>query len=129
MVIGYDSPEAAHQHLKQQATSATSLAEAQALLAEALARQEALLLENRQLHVAQQEVASRLEDAASASTPGKQAGQQIRRLQDEPAQCADDKYHTLFNAIDDGFCLFEVLYDEQGPWTAWCWKSTRFMSG
>jgi PAS domain S-box-containing protein len=40
--------------------------------------------------------------------------QEILDLKDEIARRAEDKYHTLFNAIEEGFCLFEMLYDKQG---------------
>jgi PAS domain S-box-containing protein len=47
-------------------------------------------------------------------TERKKTAQEILRLKDEIAQHAANKYHTLFNAIDEGFCLVELLYDEQG---------------
>jgi PAS domain S-box-containing protein len=47
-------------------------------------------------------------------TGRKQAEQQVVTLKDALAQRAQDRYHALFHAIDEGFGLFEVLYDEQG---------------
>jgi PAS domain S-box-containing protein len=36
------------------------------------------------------------------------------QLRDELLQHATDKYHTLFQAMDQGFCVLEVLFDEAG---------------
>ncbi|UOR06534.1 PAS domain-containing protein [Hymenobacter aerilatus] len=52
--------------------------------------------------------------AASDITTRKQAEQEALHLKDEVAQYAEDKYRTLFNTIDEGFCLVELLYDAQG---------------
>jgi PAS domain S-box-containing protein len=35
-------------------------------------------------------------------------------LPDKLAQQAEERYRTLFNALDEGICLFELLYDERG---------------
>lgn len=47
-------------------------------------------------------------------TEKKKAAQEILRLKDEIAQKATDKYYSLFNSIDEGFCIVEMLYDEAG---------------
>jgi PAS domain S-box-containing protein len=44
----------------------------------------------------------------------KQSEQEMLRLRDELARQTEDKYHSLFNSIDEGFCVFEMLYNEQG---------------
>lgn len=46
-------------------------------------------------------------------TKQKRAEQEVLRLKDEIAQKATDKYHTLFNSIDEGFCVIELIYNEQ----------------
>jgi signal transduction histidine kinase len=45
-------------------------------------------------------------------TGRKRAEAETLRLKDELAQRATDKYLTLFNSIDQGFCVLEVLFDE-----------------
>lgn len=81
---------AALQRLQQRAAApAATLAETQALLAESLTQQATLLQE--------------LQRAAQAGAP---AGP-------EPV-AANDHYRALFNAIDKGFCLLEIVYDAQG---------------
>ncbi|MBO9683302.1 MAG: PAS domain-containing protein, partial [Flavisolibacter sp.] len=47
-------------------------------------------------------------------TSRKKAEEEILRLKDEIAQKATDKYYSLFNSIDEGFCLVEVLLDNNG---------------
>lgn len=47
-------------------------------------------------------------------TEKKRAEQEILRLKDEIAQRATDKYYSLFNSIDEGFCILELLYDSEG---------------
>ncbi|MBE7174694.1 MAG: hypothetical protein INR73_29255, partial [Williamsia sp.] len=42
------------------------------------------------------------------------AEQEILRLTDEVAQQATNKYYSIFNSIDEGFYLCEVLFDEAG---------------
>ncbi|EMR03344.1 PAS domain S-box protein [Cesiribacter andamanensis] len=39
--------------------------------------------------------------------------EEILRLKEELAQKATDKYYSIFNAIDEGFCIYEVVYDDQ----------------
>ena len=62
--------------------------------------------------------AVKLRDGVAVTTTDiserKRHAQEILQLQQEIAQRAEDKYRTLFNAIDEGFCLFELLYDAQG---------------
>jgi signal transduction histidine kinase/PAS domain-containing protein len=36
------------------------------------------------------------------------------RLHDELAQRATDKYHALFDAMDQGLCVLEILFDDTG---------------
>ncbi|GAB3169002.1 PAS domain S-box protein [Telluribacter humicola] len=45
-------------------------------------------------------------------TERKKAEQQILHLKDEVARNVTDKYLTLFNAIDEGFYLCEIVFDE-----------------
>jgi PAS domain S-box-containing protein len=47
-------------------------------------------------------------------TARKQAEQEVLHLKDELTRRAEDKYQALFTAIDEGFCLFELLFDAQG---------------
>lgn len=37
-----------------------------------------------------------------------------RRLAEETLRGSEEKYRTLFNLIDEGFCLIEVIFNEQG---------------
>jgi PAS domain S-box-containing protein len=45
-------------------------------------------------------------------TQKKLAEREIFRLKDEIAQNATDKYQNIFNSIDDGFAILELLIDE-----------------
>jgi PAS domain S-box-containing protein len=47
-------------------------------------------------------------------TERKRAQEEITRLQEQIAQQATDKYQVLFNSIDEGYSLIELLYDEGG---------------
>ncbi|OZI08337.1 hypothetical protein BWI93_09780, partial [Siphonobacter sp. BAB-5385] len=47
-------------------------------------------------------------------TTQRRAEEEILRLKDEVAQKATNKYEALFNAIDEGFSLLELIFDEQG---------------
>jgi PAS domain S-box-containing protein len=38
--------------------------------------------------------------------------QELLRLKDERAKLVTDKYHSLFNSIDEAFCIIDVLFDE-----------------
>jgi len=89
---------AAYERLRQQATApGLSPADLQALLAEALAL---------------------LRDGVAATeadlTAQQRTEQEGLRLQMEEARRAEDRYRALFNSLDEGFCLLELLYDEQG---------------
>ena len=44
----------------------------------------------------------------------KKTEQTIIQLKDELAQKAKDKYFSLFNAINEGFGIGEVIFDENG---------------
>ncbi|WP_353718701.1 PAS domain S-box protein [Dyadobacter sp. 676] len=39
---------------------------------------------------------------------------EILRLKDEIAERATDRYQTIFNSIDEGFCIYELIYNEKG---------------
>lgn len=45
-------------------------------------------------------------------TERKKAEQEVLRLKDELAQKATDKYLTIFNSIDEGFHITEVIFDK-----------------
>ncbi|HEY4650464.1 MAG TPA: PAS domain S-box protein [Pontibacter sp.] len=47
-------------------------------------------------------------------TERKKAEQEILLLKDEVAQKATDKYQALFNSIDDGFVILEMIFDDTG---------------
>lgn len=47
-------------------------------------------------------------------TANRKAEQDIVYLKEELAKKATDKYLTLFNSIDQGFCILEVLFDAKG---------------
>jgi PAS domain S-box-containing protein len=36
-----------------------------------------------------------------------------RKSAEERLQHSEERYRTLFNSIDEGFCIFEILFDEQ----------------
>ncbi|HEX7847578.1 MAG TPA: PAS domain-containing protein, partial [Chitinophagaceae bacterium] len=44
----------------------------------------------------------------------KEADKEVLQLKDQLAKKATDKYLSLFNSIDEGFCIVEVLFDEKG---------------
>lgn len=44
-------------------------------------------------------------------TQRKKAEQELFRLKDEVAQKATDKYISLFNSIDQGFCIVQIIFD------------------
>jgi PAS domain-containing protein len=46
-------------------------------------------------------------------TEREQAAQELLRMKDELAQRAAADYTTLYNSMDEGFCVLEVLFDEQ----------------
>jgi signal transduction histidine kinase/CheY-like chemotaxis protein len=37
----------------------------------------------------------------------------LRRTDESALRISEDRYQTLFNAIDEGFCIFEVMFDAQ----------------
>jgi PAS domain-containing protein len=45
-------------------------------------------------------------------TEREQSAQELLRAKDELAQRATDDYATLYNSMDEGFCVLEVLFDE-----------------
>ncbi|SIT83409.1 PAS domain S-box protein [Pontibacter indicus] len=47
-------------------------------------------------------------------TEQKENEQEVLRLKDEVAQQATDKYHNLFNSMDEGYCIIQLLYDASG---------------
>jgi PAS domain S-box-containing protein len=47
-------------------------------------------------------------------TARKKAEQELLRAQEELARTATDKYRTLFNSIDEGFCIIEMIFDARG---------------
>lgn len=60
----------------------------------------------------------KLDDGVATTTADiterKKAEQEILRLKDEMARKANGKYQTLFNSIDEGFHIIELVYDERG---------------
>ncbi|GAB3637946.1 hypothetical protein GCM10027422_35360 [Hymenobacter arcticus] len=55
-------------------------------------------------------------------TEREQAAQELLRLKDELAQRATDDYATLYNSMDEGFCVLEVFFD-----AAQCPTDYRFL--
>ncbi len=47
-------------------------------------------------------------------TSQKKALEEIVKLKEEIAQRATDKYYSIFDSIEEGFCIYEVIYDENG---------------
>jgi PAS domain S-box-containing protein len=43
----------------------------------------------------------------------KQSQAEALRLRDELTQQATDKYHALFHTMDQGFCVLEILFDDE----------------
>jgi PAS domain-containing protein len=37
-----------------------------------------------------------------------------RKRAEEALRASEEKYHTLFESIDEGFCIVEVIFDEAG---------------
>ncbi len=46
-------------------------------------------------------------------TSNKYAEKQILQLKDEIAEKVSDKYYSIFNSIDEGFCIFEMIFDNE----------------
>jgi len=47
-------------------------------------------------------------------TEQKKSEREIHRLKDEIAKKATDKYHSIFNSINEGFCIQELIYNNDG---------------
>ncbi|WP_167855290.1 PAS domain-containing protein [Hymenobacter wooponensis] len=58
-------------------------------------------------------------------TSRKQAEQELLRLKDEVAQRAQNNYRTLFNAIDEGFCVLELQFDADGNAVDWIYREAN----
>jgi PAS domain S-box-containing protein len=62
--------------------------------------------------------ATRLEDGClvlySDITAQKKIEQELFQIKDEVAKLATDKYLSLINNIDQGFCIQEIIFDENG---------------
>lgn len=54
-------------------------------------------------------------------TSVKEAEEEIVRLKEEIAQTATSKYQVLFNTIDEGFCIIEILYGTGGKPSDYRW--------
>jgi len=52
-------------------------------------------------------------------TRRKRSEQEVLELKDEVAQQAEGKYHTLFNSMDEGYCIIQMLYDDTGAAYDW----------
>lgn len=52
--------------------------------------------------------------AAMDVTQQRKAERELLRVKEGPAQRATDKYLTLFNSMDEGFCIVEMLFGAQG---------------
>ena len=79
------------------------LTEDQIAALEALARQVMTLLEQRRLIVAHAERTTELHEEV-AERKGAQAAQQV----------SEDRYRSLFNSLDAGFCVVEMKFDDHG---------------
>ena len=67
---------------------------------------------NRWFHLMGVKLDDGLVATALDITERKEAEQEIFRLKDEVAQRATDRYYTIFNSIDEGFCIYELIYDD-----------------
>lgn len=47
-------------------------------------------------------------------TARKEAETEILQLKDELIRKVNDKYYNLFNAIDEGFCIIELIHNKEG---------------
>ena len=47
------------------------------------------------------------------------AEKELLALKDELAKRATDRYHQLFNAMDEGYCIIQMHYDENGEPNNW----------
>lgn len=59
-------------------------------------------------------------------TERKQAAREVLRMKDELAKKTTDKYHTLFNSIDEGFCIIELIFDEKRKAVDWVFVETNY---
>ena len=57
--------------------------------------------------------ATNILNAVENITERKKVEQQVLQLKDALAQKATDKYLTLFNSVDEGFCIIELLFDAE----------------
>jgi signal transduction histidine kinase/PAS domain-containing protein len=48
-------------------------------------------------------------------TESKKAEVELLRLKDEIAQRATDKYYSIFNSIEEGFCIYEIIHENKQP--------------
>ncbi|MGV3539923.1 MAG: GAF domain-containing protein, partial [Rufibacter sp.] len=58
-------------------------------------------------------------------TENKNAVEEILRLKDEIAQHTEDKYKALFDSIDDGFVILEMIPDESGKWVDFIYRENN----
>ncbi|MEJ7560027.1 MAG: PAS domain S-box protein [Pedobacter sp.] len=58
-------------------------------------------------------------------TERKSAENEIHRLKDEILQRSEDKYRTLFNTIDEGLSVIELIYDDHGKPISMNWMETN----
>ncbi len=47
-------------------------------------------------------------------TRHKKADQELLRLKDIETQKVTDKYYSIINSVDEGFCIYELIYDADG---------------
>lgn len=52
-------------------------------------------------------------------TSQKNAELEVLRLRDKMAQKAEDKFKILFNSMDEGYCIIQMIYDEDGKPCDW----------
>ena len=107
--------EAAHQQLRQRADApGLDLPAAQALLAEALAQQQALLDQMQRLPPTAARVLDGVATTTVDSRAPKRAEAEILPLNDEIARQTEDKYRTLFNSMNEGVAINQLLRDDHG---------------
>jgi signal transduction histidine kinase/CheY-like chemotaxis protein/PAS domain-containing protein len=52
--------------------------------------------------------------AATDTTAGVRAAEMQRAAEQDALRSSETRYHTLFEAIDEGFCIVEMLFNAQG---------------
>ncbi|HEX6245675.1 MAG TPA: ATP-binding protein [Polyangiales bacterium] len=52
--------------------------------------------------------------SAIETTQKMQAEQKLRASKEAALRASEDRYRTLFDAIDEGFCIIEMLFEEDG---------------